>query len=98
LAADEPEVEEKAGPLQADARSDADLRALRRKADQEERARQIEQRVADENARRKAMRNKTARLRELRAARDAAEQEVAAMASMPATTPRGAAAKKQGKR
>jgi hypothetical protein len=56
LAADEREVGEKAGSLQADARSDADLRASRRKADQEERARQVEQRVADENARRKAMR------------------------------------------
>jgi hypothetical protein len=98
LAADEPEVEEKAGSLQADARSDADLRASRRKADQEERARQVEQRVADENARRKAMRNKTARLRELRAARDAAEQKVVAVAPAPVKAPRGAAAKKQGKR
>ncbi|SEC03724.1 hypothetical protein SAMN05444161_2705 [Rhizobiales bacterium GAS191] len=86
--------------MQVDAQKDANLRATRRKTDQEERARQVEQRISDEAARRKAMHTKTARLRELRAARDAAEQEAtaAAVAMAPAKKPRrGSAATKLGR-
>jgi hypothetical protein len=67
------------------------LRASRRKLQQEERARQIQQRMADEDARHKAMDAKTLRLRELRMARDAAEHEAsaaAAKAPAPAKTSR----------
>ncbi|SDR30507.1 hypothetical protein SAMN05519103_01871 [Rhizobiales bacterium GAS113] len=86
--------------MQVDAQKDANLRATRRKTDQEERARQVEQRISDEATRRKAMHAKTARLRELRAARDAAEQEAtaAAVAMAPAKKPRrGSAATKLGR-
>jgi len=62
--------------------SDKELvqRRARRANLQEERARQAEQRVADEKARVEGQSAKTARLRELREARDAAERDAAASA------------------
>jgi hypothetical protein len=66
--------------MQAQTGNDEALRASRRKSDHEERARQIKQRIAEEEARYKALGDKTLRLRELRLAREASEHETYAAA------------------